>query len=93
MPASTRRTNPPPGRDFDWKPYYRIVARRPARDTLLFALEKFDDEPKPRRDRRDTYSHVLDGLVPGQLHGDPHRDWRPWRHRDRDAPADDCREQ
>ena len=42
-----RRTkDPAPARTFGWAPYYRAVAKIPARETALFALEKFADEPK-----------------------------------------------
>lgn len=46
-----RPKDPAPAPNFDWTPYYRAVARIPARDTALFALEKFADEPKPSEPR------------------------------------------
>jgi SAM-dependent methyltransferase len=47
--AERRHRDSPPPRTFDWTPYYRAVARNPARDTAIFALDKFDEVPKPGR--------------------------------------------
>jgi len=43
-PRSRRKKNPAPPVDFDWKSYYRAVAEASARDTALFALNKFAED-------------------------------------------------